>query len=124
MTTESNGNATNGNGTQTPEVKVSAISRLLKEHNEATDGGKKAPDKKVTGPLLATFKKLLAERDAAQVAFDKATKAFTEHAPAMVKTFGDKKISIGGRLYFPASRGETVFYREQGKQDPGDIVEA
>lgn len=115
---ETNGNgSSNGSATKGP----SAIAKLLKQHSEA---GGKAPSKAVAAELLGTFKKLLAERDKAQKAFDAATKAFAEHAPAMVMAFGDKKVSVGGRLYFPASRGETVFYREQGKQDPGDIIEA
>lgn len=114
----------NGNGSSngSEEKKVSAISRLLKEHKE--NRANKPTDKKADKALLDEFKTLLAARDKAQKAFDDATEAFSKHAVKMIANFGDKKISVGGRLYFPASRGETVFYREQGKQDPTDIVEA
>lgn len=120
-TTQTNGTS-NGNGST--EKAPSAIAVLLKQHNEKTEGGKKLPPKKVQDELLSTFKKLLADRDKAQKAFDDAVKAFTEHAPAMVLAFGDMKISVNGRVYFAASRGPTVFYREEGKQDPKRIIEA
>lgn len=122
--TQSTNGQTNGNGNGTAEVKVSAIAKALKRHAEASKAKGGKVDKKAQGELLATFKKLLAERDKAQKAFDAATAAFMAHAEPMVLEFGDKKVSVGGRIYFPASRGDTIFYREQGKQDPDDIIEA
>lgn len=119
-TTETNGT----NGTTAASKEPTAINKLMKEHNQATENGKKPIDKKVAGALLADFKKLLAARDEAQAAFEKATEALSKHARPMVLAFGDKKIDVGGRIYFAASRGETVFYREQGKQDPTDIIKA
>jgi len=121
-TTETNGssNGSNGDATKGP----STIAKLIKQHNDTTENGKKLPSKKVQEELLADFKKLLAARDKAQKEFDAATKAFGEHAPAMVLAFGDMKIDVNGRLYFAASRGDTVFYREEGKQDPKRIIKA
>lgn len=122
--TDTNTNGTTNGTNGTAETKVSAIFKALKAHSEATEGGKKPVAKAAQKALLDEFKKLLAARDKAQKAFEDATKAFTEHAPKMVAAFGDKKVSVDGRIYFPASRGETLFYREQGKQNPEDIIEA
>lgn len=112
-------NGTNGNGST--ETKVSAVAALIKKHREA--GGKPATGK-AAKDLLDKFKTLAAAKQKADAAADEAAKAMAAHAEAMVLAFGDKKIQVGSSVYFPASRGETVFYREQGKNNPDDIIQA
>lgn len=109
---DSNGN---GNGSE----KSSAISKLLKTWRE---GGSKLPEGKARKELLDAFKGLQAAKDTAQASLDKANEAMASHCIRMVLSFGDKRLDLGGRLFYPASRGETVFYREQGKQDPEDVI--
>ncbi len=116
MQTEST--ETNGTTTPAPE-KVSAISKLVKAWR---DKGSKLPEKKEQKVLIDSFRTLVAKRDEAQAALDKANAALAGHATKMVEGFGDYKIEIDGRKFFPASRGETVFYREEGKQDPGKVI--
>lgn len=108
------------NGTNTDKEKgPSAIAKATKAWR---DKGAKLPDEKTRKVLFSTFKELLSERDKAQKALDAASAKLNTHATEMVAAFGDKKLDIGGRIFFPASRGETLFYREQGKQDPDDII--
>lgn len=115
---DGNVNGTNGaNETKTP----TRVQVLLKQHQETHKGkplsGKPAQD------LLKAFKAGIEAKDKAQKALDEATKAANANAEAMILAFGDKKLSVGGRIFFPSSRGDAVFYREQGRQNPEDIIE-
>lgn len=101
--------------------KETAISKLLKKWRE---GGSKVPDKKEQKALLDQFKALHAKREAIQNDLDKANAALAGHSEKMVLAFGDFKLEVDGRRFFPASRGDTVFYREEGKTDPGRIIKA
>lgn len=110
---------TNTNGSAEAK-KPTRVAELLKAHKEAD----KRPTKDETKKLLTEFKKGLEARDAARAALKAAEEAMSKNAEAMVMAFGDKKIDVGGRLFFPSSRGDAVFYRELGSQDPDSIIKA
>lgn len=110
-------NTTNGNGATKKPTKVA---ELVKKHKEA---GVKL-NAKAAKDLLDAFKKGLEARDKAEKALADATKAMSDNAEALVLAFGDKKIAVGDRVFFAASRGDTVFYRELSKQDEESIVRA
>lgn len=111
---ESQTNQANGS-----EEKVSAVAKAIKAWR---DKGGKLPDAKEQKALIGSFKALVAKRDEAQKALDAATANLTGHATKMVEAFGDYKIEVDGRKFFPASRGATVFYREEGHQDPSKVI--
>lgn len=107
------------NGTTEAAVKVSAVAKLV---NGWRDKGSKLPDGKVQKDLIGKFKTLNKARNDAQKVLDKANAELSAHAELMVQSFGDKKLELDGTLYFPASRGDTVFYRSQGEQDPDNVI--
>ena len=111
---------TDSNGTtETTVSKESAVAKLIKGWR---DRGSKLPDAKLQKELIGEFKKLNTARNDAQKVLDRTNAELASHAVKMVSAFGDKKLDLAGNIYFPASRGDTVFYRAQGEHDPENII--
>lgn len=105
--------------TETTNAKKPTKAALLIK--AAKDRGVKV-DPKQAKALLDTFRKGLAARDKAEKALEEATAAMAKNAEEMIAMFGDKKVAIDERTFFPSSRGDTVFYRELRKLDEDSII--
>lgn len=101
--------STNGNGT--PESKRNLLTEL---HAEFVKGGGKAPDGKVNKGLVDAWRKASDARDKAEAVFKAAAKSESDAVAALIRANGKGRVSIGGDVYIPMSRGDTAYLRKEG----------
>jgi len=104
-------NATKQTNGTTDAASDSILAGLRKEY-ETTFKGK--TNKKRADELVGNFKKARAAVDAAEKALESATKGASEAAKAIIREVsGGARVTIGGVVYSPMSRGENVFFRKE-----------
>lgn len=97
-------------------------SALDKLHDEFTKAGAKPPSKKEQQELIAVWRKAEAARKVAEEALAKTQKAVSDAAAGIIrKCTGKKNAVIDGVTYVPMCRGETVFFRRLGGDDPIEL---
>lgn len=73
----------------------------------------KTPKKRVS-ELTSAFLKAVSDRTHAEKAVEAAKQAETDAAKAIIREVsGKSKVTIGGNLYSPMSRGDVVFFRKE-----------
>jgi hypothetical protein len=102
------------NGT-TPETKPEATASVLEKlHTEFEKTYKGKTSKARTKELVTAFAAATAARAKAESAVETATQAETAAAAAIIREVsGKNKVTIGGNLYSPMSRGARVFFRRE-----------
>jgi hypothetical protein len=102
------------------EVKVPTA--LNKLHDEFIASGGKPPAKKEQQDLIAAWRKAEAARKLAEAALEKTQKAVSDAAAGIIRRCtGKKNAVIDGVTYVPMCRGETVFFRRLGGEDPVEL---
>lgn len=104
--------ATNGNGkaAKAPKENETALARL---HGEWVAGGSKRPTKASAKPLVDSYKKAKAEREALEGKIAALKAKEDEAAVAIVRAFGKGRFTLDGETFQAASRGEHVFLKRE-----------
>lgn len=99
-----------------------APTALTRIHDEFVKAGGKPPSKKEQQELIAAWHKAEAARKTAEESLARAQKAVSDAAAAIMrKCTGKKNAVIDGVTYVPMCRGETVFFRRLGGEDPVEL---
>jgi len=104
------------------ETKTKDPTALDKLHASFVALGGKPPAKKEQQELIAAWRKAEAARTTAEKHLETAQKAVSVAAAAIIgKCTGKKNAVIDGVTYVPMCRGETVFFRRLGGEDPIEL---
>lgn len=113
MTTKTNGTTTNGT-TNTDDSGGSVLDKLNAEFVRDHKG--KTSQKRVK-ELVSNYLNATKRRAEAEAAIEAAVKAESDAATALIReACGKNKVTIGGVLYSPMSRGERVFFRKESAE--------
>src|SRR5437899_6101708 len=104
------------------ESKTKEPTALDKLHAGFMASGGKAPGKKDQQELIAAWRKAEAARATAEKALEAAQKAVSAAAAGIIaRCTGKNNAVIDGVTYVPMCRGETVFFRRLGGEDPVEL---
>lgn len=104
-------NGTNG----TTDTKEDSL--LVKLHNQWVAAGSKKVDAKEAKRLVQAYETAAKARKAAEDAFVKAQRAESDSVAAIVLARGKSRVTIGGVLCSPMSRGQTVYFRKENQDE-------
>ena len=88
-------------------TKKSALTLLLEGLKD-----QKKPNATDVKAVKNSFVKAMGEREKIQKALEEFDRNSAATAVAMVKCFGAQKVTVGGVLYIPTSRGERIYYKK------------
>lgn len=90
-------------------------------HQEWLKAGGKPPSTAKNKELVADYLKAKKAKEAAKAAYEKAQAAESETVKAIILANGKGKLRIAGEVCLPMTRGNTVFFRGEGKGEVRDI---
>jgi len=105
------------NGTATPKG-PSLVDQL---HEEWKKQGAKPPTSALNKKLVADYTAAKKVKEKARAELDKAQAAESAAVKAIILANGKGKLRIGGEVCLPMTRGDTVFFRGEGKGEVKDI---
>lgn len=105
-------NGTNAAPGNTADDAGESVLASLKTEFETNHKGKTSA--KRSAELVAAFKRANAGVDQAEKALESAKRAASDAAKAIIREVsGTSRVTIGGVVYSPMSRGENVFFRKE-----------
>lgn len=90
-------------------------------HEEWKRQGGKPPTSALNKKLVADYTAAKKMKEKARAEFDKCQAAECETVKAIILANGKGKLRIGGEVCLPMTRGNTVFFRGEGKGEVKDI---
>ena len=121
MANENTTEATATNGTPAAAPKGPKNPKLEALHKQYLANGGKPPAAKEAKKLIDAFLKAEKAKHDAEAAVEAAKLAEYAAVEAIILNFGKSRKRIGGEMRIPMEKGDTVFFRGEGKGEIQDL---